>query len=262
MMGRAILLALGLSILAIPPVMAGAPEASLLPVARPVDGTGARPDFVTFVRGAPGVSRSLRPQARPRFLKGLPVGAQPPEHLVPVATRRAGSVCRSREIRGQRLASIPGKLRGCGLANPVRVEMVSGVALNRSAIMDCTTAKALNKWVKNGVKPAIGRRGGGLTGLRVIADYSCRTRNNKPGAKISEHGRGRAIDIAAFTLANGRAITVLDGWRKPRDKKLLKRLHRAACGPFGTVLGPNADRYHVNHFHLDTARYRGGAYCR
>jgi len=28
------------------------------------------------------------------------------------------------------------------------------------------------------------------------------------------------------------------------------------------VLGPEAARYHQDHFHFDTARYRSGSYCR
>jgi hypothetical protein len=39
-------------------------------------------------------------------------------------------------------------------------------------------------------------------------------------------------------------------------------MHKAACGPFGTVLGPNSNRFHQDHFHFDTARYRSGSYCR
>jgi hypothetical protein len=27
-------------------------------------------------------------------------------------------------------------------------------------------------------------------------------------------------------------------------------------------LGPDADRYHQDHFHLDTASHRSGPYCR
>ncbi len=68
-------------------------------------------------------------------------------------------------------------------------------------------------------------------------------------------------DIAAFVLRDGRRITVLDGWNS-RDRGLLKRLHSSACGTFGTVLGPNADRFHRDHFHFDVASHRGGAYCR
>ena len=33
-------------------------------------------------------------------------------------------------------------------------------------------------------------------------------------------------------------------------------------GGFGTVLGPESDQFHQDHFHFDTARHRGGPYCR
>jgi hypothetical protein len=39
-------------------------------------------------------------------------------------------------------------------------------------------------------------------------------------------------------------------------------MHRAACGTFGTTLGPGSDGMHEDHFHYDTARHRNGAYCR
>ena len=128
--------------------------------------------------------------------------------------------------------------------------------------MECKTAKALNSWVADGVKPSIKRLGGGVASLQVASGYSCRTRNNQPGSEISEHGKGRAIDISAINLKNGKQLNVLTGWGKGTDGKLLRQIHKAACGPFTTVLGPEADRYHQDHFHLDTARHRGGRYCR
>ena len=33
----------------------------------------------------------------------------------------------------------------------------------------------------------------------------------------------------------------------------LRRLHKGACGTFGTVLGPDANEAHRNHFHFDLA---------
>jgi hypothetical protein len=39
-------------------------------------------------------------------------------------------------------------------------------------------------------------------------------------------------------------------------------MHKSACGPFGTVLGPDADKYHKDHFHFDVAKHGNGAYCR
>lgn len=121
---------------------------------------------------------------------------------------------------------------------------------------------AFHRWIEEGAKPALEGKGGGLAALQVAAHYACRTRNNQPGGRISEHGRGRAIDISAFVLQNGQRITVLHGWRSAQNGTALREMHRAACGPFGTVLGPNSDRFHQDHFHFDTARYRSGPYCR
>ena len=150
----------------------------------------------------------------------------------------------------------------CGVPGPVVVTRVAGVALSRPSIMTCETAAALDTWVREGAKPAVGRRGGGLSELTVAAHYACRTRNSQRGARLSEHARGRAIDFSSFVMADGSRVTVLDGWSKPRDGDLLRRLHRSACGTFGTVLGPEADRHHRDHFHFDIARHRGGPYCR
>jgi hypothetical protein len=41
----------------------------------------------------------------------------------------------------------------------------------------------------------------------------------------------------------------------------LRRLHKGACGIFGTVLGPEANEAHRDHFHLDLAPRRRSAYC-
>ncbi|MEO0829345.1 MAG: extensin family protein [Pseudomonadota bacterium] len=173
-----------------------------------------------------------------------------------------GSVCGDPSIRGKSVQPVTGKIRGCGIAQPVQITAVDGVALSRGSLMDCTTAQALKTWVATGLRPAIGKRGGGVAGLKVAAHYSCRTRNNQPGARISEHGKGRAIDISAIVLKDGTEITVLEGWRSRKHSAILRSAHKAACGPFGTVLGPNADRFHQDHFHFDTARYGNGAYCR
>ncbi len=179
-----------------------------------------------------------------------------------VAQGAQGSVCQDGSIKGEKISPIPGKLAGCGLRDGVRVTSVDGVTLTQAASIDCNTARALKTWVRDGVKPAIGNRGGGVKSLRVVAHYSCRTRNNRKGAKISEHGKGRAVDIAAINLNDGSSITVLNGWKNRKDRRVLEKMHKAACGTFGTVLGPEADRYHQDHFHFDTARHRSGAYCR
>ncbi len=176
--------------------------------------------------------------------------------------RAAGNLCGIRGIQGEVIPPITSAVAGCGVAAPVRVTHVDGVKLSQAAIMDCETAAALHRWVQRGVRPAIGRRGGGVTGLQVAAHYSCRPRNHIAGARISEHGRGRAIDISAIHLANGSEISVARDWRASRHARALHRMHRAACGTFGTTLGPGSDGRHETHFHYDTARHRGGPYCR
>ena len=202
------------------------------------------------------VPRSPRPETRPSGFAKLISAITAPR-----ATSRAGSVCGVAEIKGQALRRIDGA-GACGVDKPVRVTSVSGVAVAGGPTIDCTTAKALNNWVRTGVMPAVGRTGGGVAQVNVIAHYACRTRNNARGAKLSEHALGHAVDVSGVTLKDGTTLTVLDHWRSGSYGKIVKAMHGSACGTFGTVLGPNADRYHQDHFHLDTARYRSGSYCR
>jgi len=173
-----------------------------------------------------------------------------------------GKICRSSRIRGTKAAPIAPSLPGCGLASGVNVYEVSGVRLSQPATMDCETAKTLEKWVRKDLKGAVGRLGGGVSELKVAAHYSCRTRNHRPGAPISEHGKGKAIDISAIGLNDGSEISVQRDWGKGRKGRVLRKSHRQACKRFGTVLGPEADRAHRDHFHFDTARHQGGSYCR
>lgn len=223
------------------------------------------PRVVMVSASAAAVRLSPRPPARPENIerrttvRAAGVRTQPG---LPLLTGRRGSVCGLVAIQGETVAPIPGRISGCGIDDPVKVTSVSGITLSQAAIMDCTTARALNAWVDQAVVPAVGRLGGGLAGLKVAAHYSCRTRNNQPGARISEHGKGRAIDISALILKNGVQISVLKGWDDRDHARLLRTVHAAACGPFGTVLGPDADRFHKDHFHFDTASYRSGPYCK
>jgi hypothetical protein len=248
---------------AAPPARTAADPASVRPQPRPeVDDPAPT---VVAVMSTSGVLRSPRPEIRPRgFQQQLTmvsagVRTQPaPEGII----GRRGGLCGVRDLQGVRLAPIASRVQGCGLEEPVQVTAVDGVPLSQPATLDCPTALALRTWVKDALLPTVGRKGGGVARIEVAASYACRPRNNQRGARISEHGRGRAIDIAGITLQNGSTMTVLQGWRDDTQGPILQKLHRAACGPFGTVLGPNSDRFHQNHLHFDTARYRSGPYCR
>lgn len=171
------------------------------------------------------------------------------------ATPRSGFVCGDPDIKGTEIAAIPPKIKGCGLAKPTRVTEVDGIRLSTPAIIDCDTAKALKTWINKGLRPAFGRRD--VVELRVAASYTCRPRNNVRGAKVSEHGRGKAIDISGFVFSDGREMSVKADYG--RD---IRKAHKAACGIFGTTLGPGSDGFHEDHLHFDTASYRNGPYCR
>jgi hypothetical protein len=218
-------------------VMANAPMDAPKPVLRP-DGLAVE------------VRLGDRPHLRPVQLAGL---------FKKKNRIKGSSVCGQRDIIGT--VAAPVRTGRCGIDNPVRVTSVAGVYLNSPALVDCKTAQALSKWVDKAAMPALKRKGGGLKSLNIVASYACRTRNSQKGAKLSEHAQGHAVDIAGFTLHNGQKLTVLKDWNG-KHSKALRSMHKKACGTFGTVLGPKADKYHLDHFHFDTARYRNGAYCR
>lgn len=151
----------------------------------------------------------------------------------------------------------------CGIETPVAVRYVSGVRLSTPATLNCRTANTLAAWVENDAQAAVKKLRSPITEMTVFASYACRSRNSQRGARMSEHALGNAIDIGAFTLANGVELSVEEDWGKSgKEGKAIRALHRSACGPFGTVLGPESDRFHYNHFHFDTAAYRSGTYCR
>ena len=195
----------------------------------------------------------------PVFLVGCSMvggGAEEPE----LVTR--GAICGDPSIQGVVIGEVPGS-GSCGIDQAVEVDAVGGVLLSQPSKMKCQTAQTLKNWVETDMKPIVGTTGGGVKGLRVAAHYACRSRNSQRGARLSEHAKGNAIDIAAFQLADGSEISVLNDWRGGNKRsRILRQLHASACGPFGTVLGPESDRHHQTHFHFDIADYRSGPFCR
>lgn len=173
-----------------------------------------------------------------------------------------GLVCGSSSILGEAQPRITStKSRQCGIDQPVRVYEVAGVRLAQAPLLNCSAARALERWVSRGAKPAVADIGEKLESLRVVAHYTCRPRNSQRGARISEHGKGNAIDVAGFRLAGGDEISVLRDWGKGKAGAALAKMRRAACGPFGVVLGPGSDRFHRDHFHMDISNLKR-RYCR
>lgn len=154
----------------------------------------------------------------------------------------------------------------CGTRKPFLVSAAQDgqVSLHPPATLTCRMVPALNAWLESDVQPnALALLGEQVTGIEVAASYGCRTRNSKRGGKMSEHGFANAIDIRAFVLAGGRKFSVERGWTgSPQDALFLRSVHRSACARFKTVIGPDGDRNHRDHFHLDLAWHgKDGTYA-
>lgn len=240
------------------PAAAAPPIASPHPQSRPAaavatddpqNATESRSESFAFLSPA----LSLKPWPRPPSVEKQAMAKR--------KLRRQDAVCGDAQIQGETVGHVPGRIKACGIRNAVRVKAVAGVRLNPPALMTCSTASALRTWTEKGLKPAFRRRGP-VVEMKVAAHYACRTRNNVRGARISEHGKGNAIDLSAFTMLDGEVITVAKGWGRGTTLRPLRKAYQRGCGIFGTTLGPGSDGYHRDHFHFDTASYRSGSFCR
>ena len=130
------------------------------------------------------------------------------------------------------------------------------VAVKPAATLACPIVSALDRWLADSVQPAAQRWfGARVVEIKQISAYSCRGMNGNSHAHISEHAFGNALDIAAFTLADGRHISVKDGWKgMPEEQGFLRDVQAAACQQFATVLAPGSNVYHYDHIHVDLMR--------
>jgi hypothetical protein len=135
------------------------------------------------------------------------------------------------------------------------------VSVTPNATLACPIVSALDQWIATAVQPSAMRWfGQPVAEIKQISAYSCRGMNGNPRARISEHAFGNALDIASFTLADGRRVTVRDGWRgAPEEQGFLRDVQAAACDRFTTVLAPGSNVFHYDHMHVDLMRRSGRA---
>jgi hypothetical protein len=152
----------------------------------------------------------------------------------------------------------------CGGGDMVRLDAVllagnARVAIKPAPYLRCGMAESLASWVRDEAAPRVSTAGMALRVVNTYDDYECRGRNRVVGAIISEHGKGNAVDVRAFTFADGQVMELTD-MTAPKD--LRESLRESACHRFTTVLGPGSDSYHNSHIHLDDAeRHNGYRIC-
>jgi Extensin-like protein C-terminus len=163
-----------------------------------------------------------------------------------------------------RAAPFPSRYPGGGDVVPMSPSRMASAATTAAvsppATLACPIVSALDRWIGEAVQPAAQKWfGQPVTGIRQISAYSCRGMNGNPNAHISEHAFGNALDISAFELADGRKITVQQGWHgSPEEQGFLHDIQAAACELFTTVLAPGSNVYHYNHIHVDLMRRSSG----
>ncbi|WP_245515958.1 extensin family protein [Ancylobacter aquaticus] len=152
--------------------------------------------------------------------------------------------------------------RGVSLS-AVRMKDGRLVTLEPAATLRCEMAAAVARWVRNDIEPAIATLGAPLDKVMVAASQQCRPRNRVPGAKISEHGKGNAIDTGGYVLKDGRRFVIGVPSAGSSDQAMpvafQEQLKASACAEFTTILGPGSDGYHERHLHVDRAVRRSGA---
>lgn len=243
-----------------------APDTGATPQPRPDDGAQAAPaapderppDDEAATVPAPDAAADDAQDGAEAERTAEPAGPTVPDTPRDLACEAA---LRALSVGFERREPIAGE-GACGVAHPYAVrEIQPGVLLKPDSRMTCHTALALAAWIRQVVQPAAASLGEDVRLAEVThaSTYVCRSRNNQPDARISEHAKGRAIDVTGFDLDGHDPIPVVpradDG---DRAEAFQRAVRGGACLHFTTVLGPGTDAYHDDHLHLDVKQRSGG----
>lgn len=225
--------------------------------------------------------RAVRPIAAllfPVLLSGCLFGGErePPRRAVrpdpkgPVTlnlpTSRETQQCFADLSRAEaRFSPLPDRDYGGGCQVIGAVQLIDiGVPVAGLKSMRCPLARAFLGWVRHAAAPAAREiLGGELVKVETFGTYACRgiVGNAASSGRLSQHGLANAVDVSAFILRDGRRITVQRDWRSDDadTREFLQVVRRSACRRFPTVLSPDYNAAHHDHFHFDMG---GRSFCR
>jgi hypothetical protein len=173
------------------------------------------------------------------------------------------------ESAGVRFTALPPRSAGeqCGYSDAVR--FTGGGALGigyRPADLgtSCRVAAGLALWEWHVVQPAaLEHFGQKVAVVEHFGSYSCRRIYGRAEGQWSEHATANAVDIAAFRLEDGSRVSVLGDWKDEGPKAAFLRDARdGACKLFSSVLSPDYNAAHRDHFHFDQRGTAGWRACR
>lgn len=153
---------------------------------------------------------------------------------------------------------------GCNRLGTVQLTALAGdrapLSIANLGPVQCSVAKAFGDWARFGVERAARQiLGSPVARIETMGSYACR--NIAGSDRRSAHSRAEAIDVSAFVLADGRRIVLKRDWNggDAATREFLRVVHQSACKRFGTVLGPDYNAAHEDHFHLEGT---GAKFCR
>lgn len=166
---------------------------------------------------------------------------------------------------GMRFTVVPDRSTGpgCGFRTAVRIERTATAAVEPFTL-SCRTALSLAFWERHVLQvEASAYFDQRVARIEHFGSYACRNVYSREGASRSRHATADALDMAGFVLDDGRSVRIVNDWpgetmnETDHAKGLfLDALHDGACRYFDTVLGPDYNTAHADHFHVDRGGYR------
>ncbi len=195
--------------------------------------------------------------------------AQTPARTLPTPrTSEAGQCLSDLGRQGAMFSPLPDRYlgEGCTNLNTVQLSAVysddAPLPVSNLGPVTCEVSRAFAGWARYGVDRAARQMlGSPLARIETFGSYSCR--DVAGSGRRSAHASAAAIDISAFVLADGRRISVKDGWRggNTQERAFLRTVQQSACKRFDTVLGPDYNSAHADHFHVEGV-IGSKSYCR
>ncbi|MBD2746821.1 extensin family protein [Microvirga sp. BT688] len=200
---------------------------------------------------------------RPETPASEPRSESPPAADTPVekteSDDNAHSACLDRLTKlGLRFEKRPPVQEGrCSVENPVLLSSLpDGIEIAPASLMACPVAESLARWMSEVVAPEAERQfQSAPTKLLIGTSYQCRDQRN--GAKLSEHALGNGVDVMGFEFAKRPPLSIAAQSESSPEATFQSAIQKAACPIFNTVLGPGSDAAHGDHLHLDLRERKG-----
>jgi len=178
------------------------------------------------------------------------------DEIRPYITKASSPFCYSRlKNKDISFTKISNQGRGqCRVLKGVRVLSVGTARFKSPVIMTCGLALDFSEWMDDVHHLSKAHFQAPVKIIDSLGTYNCRRQRNRP--VLSEHAYGNAIDIKGFNIG-GRYYSIEKDWVHPERHKFFKAIYNSACREFGLALGPDSNRSHHDHFHLDNGNYFG-----